>query len=48
MKRTKFFNRPTRLSEMSYDDYYDTSDRQTGKAQRLQLKKWRKLKHQLI
>lgn len=48
MKRTKIFNRTTRLSDMSYDEYYDSSDRQQGKAQRLEVKKWRKLKHQMI
>ena len=48
MKRTKIITRPTRLSDMSYEDFYDSSDRQQGKAQRLQVKKWRRLKHQMI
>lgn len=48
MKRTKIINRPTRLSDMSFDDFNDTNDRQQDKAQRLEIKRWRKLKNQLL
>ncbi len=48
MKRTKIINRPTRLSDMSFDDYYDSNDRQQDRVHRLQVKRWRKLKNQFI
>lgn len=49
MKRTKFIQHPTRMADFSFEDYYDQSnnDWEGAKAQRIQVKRWRKLKHQL-
>lgn len=48
MKRTKLMNRPVRVTDMYYDDDYEGYERQLDKVQRSQIKKWRKLKQQLI
>lgn len=41
--------RPTRLSDMSFDDWDgDQDDSWRDKARQLQARRWRKIKHQLI
>ncbi len=49
MKRKKLITNPTRVTDMSFDDLYDEiSGDWRAKAERLQARRWRKLKHQLI
>jgi len=50
MTRTKIISHSVRLSEMALDDFYDDLiyDPAEGKAHRIELRRWRKLKHQLI
>lgn len=49
MTRTKILNGPTRLSDMSFDDYYDSGeDLQQDKTHRLQIRRWRRMKQQLL
>ena len=49
MKKDRILTQPTRVSELSFDELYDdiSSDWEI-KAERLQHRRWRKLKHQLI
>lgn len=49
MKKFKVLSKPTRLSELSFDELYDEmSNDWELKAERLQARRWRKLKHQLV
>lgn len=48
MKKPKVLTTPTRVTDMNFDDYYDDTDDWRQKADRLQARRWRKLKHQLI
>jgi hypothetical protein len=47
MKKRKLLTKPTRLSDLSLNDMGDTESWQI-KAERLQARRWRKLKHQLV
>lgn len=49
MKKGKILTQPMRVSDLSYDELYDdiSSDWEI-KAERLQHRRWRKLKQQLI
>lgn len=48
-KKNKLINHPTRLADMAFDDYYEDIFDNDGnkKIHRLEVKRWRKLKHQL-
>jgi hypothetical protein len=47
MKRTNnVLHTPVRLTDLSFEDYFD-EEGQGAKSQRVQIKAWRKLKHQL-
>lgn len=49
MKRTKLLYGPARVSDMSFENLSDSmsDNRQNNKAQRIEVRRWRKLKHQL-
>jgi len=48
MKKNKILTQPTPVSELSFEELYDNISRDwTGKAQRLQVRRWRHLKQQL-
>lgn len=48
MKKFKILTKPTRVSDLSFDDLYDemSSDWEL-KAERLQTRRWKKLRQQL-
>ncbi|HSX46872.1 MAG TPA: hypothetical protein VLF87_02715 [Patescibacteria group bacterium] len=46
MKRSKYLHTPMRVDQLAYEDYEDEG-MNDNKAQRVQIKQWRKLKHQL-
>ncbi len=49
MKKNKLLTITTRLTDLSFDDLDDgDTDDWRLKAERLQLRRWRKLKHQMI
>lgn len=49
MKRTKIHANLGRIDDTSFEELYDgISQDWEGKAQRLQARRWRKIKHQLI
>ncbi len=48
MKRFKILTKPTRLSEVDFDNLDEDQDDWRLKAERLQARRWRKLKQQLI
>ena len=49
MKKNKLLTITTRLTDLSFDDLdNDNTDDWRQKAERLQLRRWRKLKHQMI
>lgn len=47
MKKHKILTNPTPLSNLSFDDMDDTDERQL-KAERWEVQRWRKIKHQVI
>lgn len=48
MKKFKILNKPTRLEDLQHEDLYqDFSDESELKAERIQVKAYRKFKHQL-
>jgi hypothetical protein len=48
MKKFKILTKPTRVSDLSLDELYeDTEGDWELKAERLQTRRWRKLKHQM-
>jgi hypothetical protein len=49
MKKFKVLTKPARLSDLSFDEMYDemSSDWEL-KAERLQTRRWRKLRQQLV
>lgn len=49
MKKFKVISKPTRLSDLRYEDLYDemSSDWEL-KAERLQTRRWRKLRQQMV
>lgn len=49
MKKRHLVTKPTRLADLSLDDLFeDVADEWEAKAERLQARRWRKIKHQLI
>ncbi len=49
MKKNKLLTQPTRIADVSFDDLNDgDTDDWRLKAERLQLRRWRKLKQQMI
>lgn len=48
MKRLRILTKPTRVSEVNFDDLFEDQDDWRLKAERLQARRWRKLKNQLI
>ncbi len=48
MKKRHLLTQPTRIDDLSFDDLYDDiSNDWEGKAERLQVRRWRKIKNQL-
>lgn len=48
MKKFKVLSKPTRISELSFDELYDEmSNDWELKAERLQARRWRKLRQEL-
>lgn len=48
MKKLKILTKPTQVTNVQLDDFdYDTADWE-AKAERLQARRWRKLRQQLI
>jgi len=46
MRRNKLLTQPTRLADLSFDDLNDdNTDDWRIKADRLQVRRWRKIKH---
>lgn len=48
MKRHKVLTKPTRLNDVDFDGLFEDVDDWRLKAERLQARRWRKLKQQLI
>ena len=48
MKRHKILTKPTRINEVDFDGLFEDVDDWRQKAERLQARRWRKLKQQLI
>jgi hypothetical protein len=49
MKKFKILTQPMRVEDLHIDDLYeDTDDEWELKAEKLQARRWRKLKHQMI
>ena len=49
MKKFKILTKPTRVNDLSFDELYENfSNEWELKAERLQARRWRKLKHQLV
>ena len=49
MRRMKVLSTVTRLSDLVFEDFYDSvANDWQRKARRLQARRWRKLKHQLV
>jgi hypothetical protein len=47
MKKVKILSHPTQIATIKLDDYdYDNTDA-ADKATRMQIRKWRKLRHEL-
>ncbi len=46
MKKFKILTKPTRLTDLHFDDFEEDDDWQL-KAERLQARRWRKLKQEL-
>lgn len=49
MNRNKILTKPTNVSEISFEELYDniTSDWHE-KAEKLRIRRWRRLKHKLV
>lgn len=45
MKKSKVLSTPTRIDELSFDEFYD-DDTESLKAERLNVQKWRRFKHE--
>lgn len=50
VKKYYLIKKPVRLTDLEYDDLYDDDDNFSWreKARRLQARRWRKIKHQLV
>ncbi len=48
MKRSKILTTPTRINEVDFDNLFEDGEDWQQKAERLQARRWRKLKQQLI
>lgn len=48
MKRFKILTKPTRLNEVNFDELIEDVDDWREKSERLQARRWRKLRQQLI
>lgn len=49
MKKFKILTKPTRVKDLSFDEMYENfSSEWELKAERLQARRWRKLKQQLV
>ena len=51
INRSYILTRPARLSDLSFDeidDEYDDTDSWREKSRRLQARRWRKIRHQLV
>ena len=47
MRRTKFLQHPARINDLSLDEYENYEFDKPTKMQRMHIRQWRKLKHQL-
>ncbi len=45
MKKSKVLSTPTKLRDLQFDDLYDDADTSL-KAERLDIRKWRRFKHE--
>jgi hypothetical protein len=48
VKKFNIINRPTRLNELNFDESEDLQDDWRLKAERLQARRWRKLRHEMM
>lgn len=46
MKKSKLLSTPTRLTDLSFDDLYDEDEATSLKAERLNTRKWRRLRNE--
>jgi hypothetical protein len=46
MKKHALLNKPTRIDELNFNDLYDDSDWQ-DKAERLQIRRWHKIRNEM-
>jgi hypothetical protein len=49
MKKVKILSHPTQITTIQLDDLdYDTGSEANDRLTRLQIRKWRKLRHELV
>ena len=49
MKKVKILSHPTQIAKIQLDDLaYDTSQESREKVTRMQIRKWRKLRHEMV
>jgi len=47
MKKVKILSHPTQIATIQLDDYSYTEDEVSDKLTRMQIRKWRKLRHEM-
>lgn len=47
MKKVKILSHPTQIATIQLDDYAYTEDEVSDKVTRMQIRKWRKLRHEM-
>lgn len=47
MKKSKLLTKAIRLQDLRFDEFVDTEDNLSLRAEKLQTKRWRKLKQQV-
>jgi hypothetical protein len=47
MKKVKILSHPTQIATIQLDDYSYTEDAVSDKAARMQVRQWRKLRHEM-
>lgn len=48
MKKSRVLSVPTKLRDLSFDDFYDDDETTNLKSERLNAQKWRQFKHEAI
>jgi hypothetical protein len=48
MKKFKVVTKPTRITDLSLDDLYDDDYDWRVKAEQLQARRWKKLRHEMM